>query len=349
MATPDKPSNRFFCAGTKRGTTWGTAVALGALNGILMLGDSGMKRNQEYEQYPAVDQIIPKDGLLGINKAVELSPPLNMQYELGPAGGWLAAIFGTAGAPAQQGATAAYKHIFQYADEVTHFFTCAEERPGKIWEVASAMPYKLNIKPSGAQITLGIGLRGNNMIDDSAVNGATQMDAITYVDRAHFLHMSHGKFLMNAQADGALADPTNAVEISDFEINMERSIDEVHVLGSANIALPREGAIPKNTLKITLARASAANLAYFTTWNAMTAQKAKLYFTGDLISGAYYYSVALYLPRLRLVSAPEVKLDGIIKNELMFVMEEAASAPTGMSYARKYMEIINLQTTDYLA
>src|SRR3972149_6259327 len=114
MATPTYPSRRYYAAATKRGTTWGTAVALGATNGILMLGDSGMKRSQDYEQYPAIDQIIPKDGLLGPNKAVEFTPPINMQYELGPVGGWLAAIFGTAGAPAQQGATAAYKHIFQY-------------------------------------------------------------------------------------------------------------------------------------------------------------------------------------------------------------------------------------------
>jgi hypothetical protein len=350
VSTPDKQSKRFFCAAIKRGTPWGTAVALGATDGILMLGDSGLKRNQKYEQYPAVDQIIPKDGLLGVSEAVEFTPPLNMQYELGAIGGPLAAIFGTAGAPVIQGAGPGYKHTFQYADEISHFFTYAEERPGKIWEVASAMPYKLSIKPSGAQISIGIGFRGNTLIDDSGVNGAAQMDAVTYADRAHFLHMTHGKFLMNAQvAGGALADPTDALEIADFEVSMERAIDNLHVVGGANIALPKEGDIPNNTLKIVLSRASAANAAYFTTWSAMTGQKAKLYFTGDFIGETYYYGVVLYLPRLRLVSPPDIKLEGNMKTELLFVMEEAAAAPAGMTYVRPYMEVVNLKTTDYLA
>jgi hypothetical protein len=349
MATPTYPSKRYYAAATKRGTAWGTAVALGAGNGILMLGDSGLKRNQKYEQYPAVDQIIPKDGRLGVNEAVPFTPPVDFQYELGAIGGWLAAIFGTAGTPAQQGGTAAYLHTFQYADAITHFFTYAEERPGKIWEVASAMPHKLSVKPNGAQVSLNITLQGNTMIDDSTVNTATQMDAITYTDRAHFLHLSQGKFLMNAQSGGALADPTDAVEISDFEISMERAIDKQHVVGSANIALPKEGDIPQNTLKIVLPYASATNLAYFTTWNAMTAQKASLSFVGDLIAGGYYYTVSFLFPRLRLIPPPDVKFDAIMKNELLFAIEEAASAPTGMSYARQYAHIINLQTTDYLA
>lgn len=349
MATPTYPSKRYYAAGTARGTTWGTAVALGATKGVLITGDAGLTRNQKFEDYPAIDQIMPKDGWLGINEAVELSPPCNLQYELGAWGGWLAAIFGTAGTPVQQAATVAYKHTFQYADSVTHFFTFAHELPGKILEVPSAMPYKLNLKLNGAAIAASIGLRGNTAINDSAVNTLTQMDAITYTDRAHFVHFSHGLFLMNTQAGSGLANPTDYVEISDFDLNLERSIDNVHIAGSTNIALPKEGDIPKNTLKVTLPRASAVNTAYFTNFTGMTAMKASLSFVGPLIASTYYYTITFYFPRLMFVNVPDVKLDGIIKNELLFTVQEAAAAPTGMTYARPYAEVTNLQTTDYLA
>lgn len=349
MATPTYPSKRYFAAGTKRGTVWGTAVALGALDGILMMGDSGLALNQKYEQYPAIDQIMAMDGMLGINEAPEFTPALNLQYEMGAWGRWLAALFGTAGAPTIQGAGPAYKHVFQWADSVTHFFTYAEERPGKIWEVASAMPYKLNLKLSGAQIAAGLTLRGNTVIDDSAVNAATEMDALTYSSRAGFVHFTHGSFLLNTQAGGALSSPTDLIEVSDFEVNLERSIDNVHVAGAVNIIEPKEGEFPKASLKITIPRASSTNLTYFTTFKALTPMKGLLSFVGPLIASTYYYTFSLFMPRLRFVGPPDAKLDGIIKNELLFEMEQAASAPTGMTYARPYLEITNIQTTDYLA
>jgi len=341
-----------MAAGTKRGTVWGTAVALGATDGILMKSDSGLALNQKYEQYQAIDQIMPMDGSLGVLEPSEPTPPIDLQYEMGAWGRWLAAIFGTAGTPTIQGAGPAYKHVFQWADSVTHFFAYCEERPGKIWEVASAMPHKFSLKPGGAQLSAGITLRGNTLIDDSAVNTATQIDALTYADRGNFVNFSQGKFLMNAQSGAGLADPGDKLDFSNFEVQLERSIDKVHIAGSVNIAEPKEGEFPKNTLKITLPRASAANMAYLTTFKAVTAataQKASLVFTGAVINATYYYTVAFYFPRLRFAGPPDAKLDGIIKNELTFEIEAASAAPTGMSYARPYMEVINLQTTDYLA
>lgn len=348
MTTPTYPSKRYYACGTKRHTVWGTAVALGALDGILAKDDGGMALAQPYEQYAAVDQIMPMDGSLGLISPIEYAPGVDLQYELGAWGRWLAALFGTAGTPAQQGGTAAWKHTFQYADAITHFFTCAQERPGKIWEVASAMPYKLSLKPSGSKIEASLGLRGNTLIDDSAVNTATQMDALTYAERGKFVNFIHGTFWLNAQSGADFADG-DKVQVSDFELSLERSIDAAYILGSVNIAEPKEGAFPKNTLKLTLPRASSTNLAYFTDFKALTPKKAKLQFVGEQISGAYYYTITLYLPRLRFAGPPDAKLEDIIKAGLTFEIEAAASAPTGMSYARPYAEVINLQQTDYLA
>jgi len=347
MATPTYPSKRYYASGTKRGTTWGTAVALGAGDGVLAKDDGGLALVQTYEQYEGIDQIMPMDGELSLIGPIEFAPRIDLQYEMGAWGRWLAALWGTAGTP-QTLTTGVYKHTFQYADSVSHFFTFCQERPGKIWEVASAMPYKLNLKPDGSKIAAVLGLRGNTLIDDSTVNTATQIDALTYASRGNFVNFIHGSFLMNEQGGSALGSG-DAVTISDFELNFERAIDAVHVLGSSVLAEPKEGAFPRNTLKITLPRATSTNMAYFSSFKSLTSYKAKLEFTGALISGSYYYKITFYLPRLRLQVAPDVKLEDIIKNEMTFEIEAASSAPSGMSYARPYIEVVNTQSTDYLA
>ena len=347
MATPTAPSKRYYAAATAKATTWGTATATGANCGILLLGDSGLARNQKFEPYPAIDQIIPQDGILGIQGAPEFTPPVHLQYEVGPIGSWLAALYGTAGEPANN--ANAYTHTFQWANSVDEFFTYAEERPGHIWEVPSAIPFKAVIKPDGAQIRAEIALRGNTLIDDSTVNNAAVMDAVTYISRTNFLHLSQGEFRMNTQSGGALG-ANDAIQISDFEISIERALDNVHAVGSVNIIQPVEGDIPNATLKITLPRASNTNLDYFSTWEDMAAQKVTLSFTGSEIgSTGANYSVTFYFPRLMLVSPPDVKLEGVMKNELVFTMQEASSAPTGMNYARPYIQITNGTSTDYLA
>lgn len=350
MATPTGARSGLYAVAFKKAATWGTAVALGAGNGILRrLGDSGLRRNQKYEPYPAVDQIMNQGGSLGQIDPSEITPPYDLQYEMGAWGTALAMFFGTAGAPTQQSGTAGYKHVFQWADAVSLFGTYAEERPGKIWEVPSAMPYKLNLKSSGSKIDAALTLRGNLAKDDSSTNGATQMDAVTYASRSGFVRFIEGKFLMNTQAGAGLADPTDKLDVSAFDVSLERPIDAVHVLGSDNIVLPVEDGAPKNQLKITLPRGTSANLAYMTNFTAGTTMKASLVFTGALISGAVYYVFGVYFPRLVFAGPPDAKLEGVIKNDLIFDIEEAAAAPTGMSYARPYLEVINLQTTDYLA
>lgn len=347
MATPTGPTNRLYCRAFKKATTWGTAVAVGAGSGIRSVGDSGLNLAQKFEPYPAIDQILTKDGSLGLIDPIEFAPPIDLQYEMGAWGTALAMFFGTAGTPANL--TGAYKHTFQWADFLTLFGTYVEERPGKIWEVPSAMPYKLNLKVSGSKISASLGFRGNKLIDTSAVNTATQVDAVTYAETGKFVNFIHGKYLMNTQSGAGLADPTDKVDASDFEISIERKIDGVHVLGSDNIAQPAEGEVPSFAFKLTLPRANATNMAFMTNFTGITTMKALLTFVGPLITGSNYYTWNLYFPRLVFAGPPDAKLEGVIKNVLTFEGQEAASAPTGMSYARPYAEIINTLATDYLA
>lgn len=348
MATPTYASKRYYAAGAKKGAEWGTAVALGATNGLLILNDGGLGLKQSYQGYDAIDQIMTMDGDLGPSEAIDFNPEFALQYEMGALGSLIAGLFGTAGTPATL-TTGAYAHTFQTADSVTNFFTVAREWPGVIWEVPSAMPYKLSLKLGNARIMATLGMRGNTLTSASGTNGATQMDAITYASRATRVHFSQGVFLMNTQAGGALSGTTDTLEVSDFEIDYERAIDAVQIAGGSYIALPREGASPKVTVKLTLPRASATNLGYLTSFTGMTAQKMTVTFTGAVITGAYSYGFQLGFPRLKFMAPPEPSTDDVIKTVLTFQAEEAAAAPTGMSYTRPYAVVTNARSSDYLA
>lgn len=247
------------------------------------------------------------------------------------------------------GAGTAMKHVFTWADSISEFFTFAVERPGTILEVPSAMPFKLNLKVSNGILKGTISLRGNTLTFSSATNTATQMDALTYQDRGNRIKFSHGALWMNAESGDAL-DSGDALEHSDIEINYERDLDEVHVAGSNTIVKPYEKGSPKITVKVTLPRTSSTNLAYLATFLATTAQKMMLTFTGAIAGASVNYSLVLGFPRLKFIDPPDAPLADAMTTVLNFEAEEAASAPTGMTgYVRPYAELVNLQTTDYLA
>lgn len=350
MATPETPSKRFYCCGANQGATWGTATAVGANDGILALDDGGFSLVQAYEPYPAIDQIMPKSGDLGLIGPCDFSPPIWLQYEMGAWGGWLTALFGTEAAGAN--ASNAVTHVFTWADSVAKFWTVVQERPGKIWECPSAMPYKLVIKPDGSHISAVATLRGNTIIDTSEVNTDTQVANVSYVSRANFVNFTHGAFLM-ATGTGQLTALNDTVQLSDFEISLERAIDGQHVVGSTTIASPIEGAIPNSQLKVTLPRASATNVGYMTQFLAGTAFHATLTFTGGVIANSTDANnttqFVFGFPRLVLKGAPDAKLEDVIKTNLTFDIEEAAAPPTGMNSARPYCIVRNGQVANYVS
>ena len=350
MATPTYNSRRYYCCAANQGATWGTATAVNANDGILALDDGGFSRVQTYEPYPAIDQIMAQSGDLGLIGPCDFSPPVWLQYEMGAWGGFLAGLFGTEAAGANS--NNAITHVFTWADAVTKFFTVVQERPGEIWECASAMPYKLVISPDGSHIKAVASLRGNTVIETSAVNTDTEVANVSYVSRANFVNFTHGAFLM-ASGTGALTTANDTVQISDFEISLERAIDAQHVVGSTVIASPIEGGLPTGQLKVTLPRASATNLDYMANFIAAAPMHATLTFTGGVIAGTgsdpnNATQFVFGFPRLVFKNAPDAKLEDVIKTQLTFDIEEAAAAPTGMNSARPYCIVRNGQAANYL-
>ena len=351
MSTPTGSSRGLFSCGLKQGSTWGTAVALGATNEIIVPDDGNPMLNQAYEQSDAMGRLLPRDGSLGECKPVEwdihFDSKCGLQYEPGPLGSVIAALYGASATPAIQGASAAYLHSFTSADESTKFFTFATERSGTIREVPSAIVKKLTLKVGDGKLQGTVSMVGNTCINNSAVNGATQMDALTPAAEANFVLFGTGVLRMNAQSGGALSSG-DSLDISDFSIDLERKVDAKASLGGSYVSQPATGPLVA-TVKMTMSKATSAGMGYETDFIAMTAKKMDIIFTGGIADATYHYKWTFIFPRMKFVKVPDSKLADNMVIDLELSSEEASSAPTGMSgYTRPGAEVVNLRSTNYI-
>jgi hypothetical protein len=246
-------------------------------------------------------------------------------------------------------------HTFQLADGISgKYGTFACEMPGKIWEAASFKPMEWSLKSNGGGIVQSeLKGRANTLIDTSAVNTYTQMDALTYDDRGTMgrVTFKDQAVYMNGESVATDVLATTALNAMGVEFSLKRQgFDSVVPAGASSILEPVEGGYPDIRVKLDFSHFDAANAAYLATAIAETTQKMAIKFTGLVLAGAAtaYHSLVIYLPRMRMLM-PEAGFDEIVKNGVELIAEEAASNPTGMSHTRPYMTLTNKRTTDYLA
>ncbi len=349
MATPTIPQRRLLAAGAKNSAQiWGTAEALGAGYGLLLESDGGLARNQAYLPAKEADTPFVLEGDLGPIDPVDFAPAFTQRYDPGALGILIAQLFGTAGTPGAVGA--GFAHILKWKEHIDgQYSTFAIERPSKIFEVPSAKPYMLDLNIADGFLKGTIGLRGNTLINTSAVNTLTQMDALTYADRANRVKFSGLVVYLVNQSLAADPDTTTAIELSDISLHLERPHDSPHKAGSESIIEPAENAQSIITITMTFPRMNAVNNAYFADFIAETEKKAYIWFTGAYISGSagQKFELQFYFPRLRIINI-EYPFDEIVPGTITLQAEEAASNPDGFGNAIPYLRIVNTRSTDYL-
>lgn len=346
-ATPIIPQRRLLAAGAKKcASAWGTAEALGAGYGMLIEEDGGLARAQPYLPAAEADTPFPLEGDLGNIEPVEFAPAFTMRYDPGAIGILMAQLFGTAGGPTDltQGA---YGHKLQWADEnYGEFATFCVERPSKIYEVSNAKPYMLDLTIADGFLKGALGLRGNTLITNSVLNTLTQIDALTYADRGNRIKFSQLSVYMEDQSGGS---PISAgvIEVSDLSIHYERPQDAPHKAGSEYIIEPIENAAPIVTIDLTFPRMNTTNDDYFDDFIAETEKKMLLRFYGATL-GIDEYRLELWFPRLRVIAA-DYAFDEVVPGHITLQAEEAVSIPTGMTYKRPWIYMVNTRSTDYIA
>ena len=348
MATPTIPERRLLAAGaSKSNQAWGTAMAIVAPYGILLEGDGGLARTQPYLPANEADTPLAKEGDFGPIDPVDFAPEFTMRYDPGAIGVLLSQVFGaTAGLGVSQGSGVYEHHIYWATENYGEICTFAIERPSKIFEVASAKPYAADFSIADGLLKGTISLRGNTVINTSSVNTLTQMDALTYRTRGNRCKFSQCVISMNDQTSGDVG-ATTALEVSDLSIHYERPQDGLPVAGQNYIIEPAENAHPIITVSLTFPRMNTVNNAFFAEFIAETEKKMRIWFTGGTAGGALPYCFKFWFPRLR-ITAINYPWDEVVPGSMTLQAEEAATAPTAMTYAVPYIILQNLASADYL-
>jgi len=339
---------RLLKAAFKKASTWGTAVAVGANDGLLILEDGGLKKTRDYLPAKESDSPFVGESVLGRIAPVDFAPTMHLRYEGLEV--LLAMVMGTAGAPTQPdaiGAPNTYEHTLQLADAIKGLFgTFCIEKGSKIHEVPSAKSHRLVFSIADGILQLEVGIRGNDLIDNSTTN--TDLSAVTYLEKHHRVLFKQGVFRMNNQSAAALAN-SDKIYPNDFTLTIERFLDEAYEAGSDKIIEPLENDHPSIILTLSFPRINSVNEAYFQDFDAETLKKMDITFTGALIEATYYYELKFQLPQLKIVDV-EYTWSEIIPASITLQAEQADSAPSGMTGITKPVQIDlrNTRNTDPL-
>lgn len=343
-------------AAVKKAGSWNTAAACGANDGILIL-PSNIKKDASVDVDDSLGTYFSKDGLLGPIK-VEGDISAYLRYD--GLDVLMAMFMGIAGAPTQQGGTAAYSYTHKWATDTDgKFVTFCKNVKHSIEEFVTAKITGITIKgevgAKALQVIFNISCSNKKM--DSSVNTLVTFNNVTYFEQANRVKFSEGVFRMNDQSAAALAD-SNKIYPSSFELTAKRKLEGVydgqyrHISGSNVQDLidePTNNGQPEIKLKLTFPRYTSAT--YFSTLGVDTRKKMDIVFTGANISASYNRQFKIEFPHLQMTNQDPADEQGIIKEAIEFVVHGAVTAPTGMTGLTDpfWISGINRRSTDPLA
>ncbi len=249
-------------------SAWGTAVACGANNGVLIKPHT-LKRSRQSLIDDSLGLYFPQNAVNAQVKC-EGDIPAYLRYDgldllIALAMGPLAA------APVQQGATTAYAQTFTLANTLDSYFaTFIVDNQVNIDEFTT-------VKITGFKITGEVGKPLDiafhaiaiDRITNSAVNTLATFNNVTYFETSNRVLMGQGVFRMNNASDVALGS-SNIIYPNKFELEFKRKMAGRYGTGTSmdNIDEPSNDGLPDITLKLEFPRYQAAT--YFNDWDPLT-------------------------------------------------------------------------------
>lgn len=336
ISTGANVGNGVTAAAFEQGSTWNTAVAVGAGDGFKLLSESvvggaiALPRESVGLQWGDVVDRGAEDHAGAIRG--------NLYYG-GNCGKLLSYFFGTSGSPTQTPPSTgtSYLHAVTLEDALDVFMTlCMGKRPGqKWWEYASAMVAELRLRGEGnGRVTFELSLIASTLDRDSSTNTTTQTDAVTVAAIEGAVRFPEGLFRINAQGGSGLASPTDDIDIASFELVARRDLSRDFLAdGTAVVAQPAEQGPCEVMLTVSTRSYDAET--WKAAWAAGTEYKWDLKFTGTGLDGGsgadpYYLFQS---PRAVVAEDPQASIGSRnrITHTITFKSIKAASAPTGMS------------------
>lgn len=332
-------------AAAKKAGTWGTAVACGANDAVMILSE-GIKKRQSNE----LDRSAGQSFFLTADRGnIVVDGDLSAYLRYDGLTMLLAMAMGTAGSPAQQGSTAAYKHVLQLATALDgKFCTLAIDKKVSIHECPSLKVLGFTIRGEAGK---PCEVLFHTVADDLVVPGTvnTASTSWTHRDRSNRILFDQVVCRINDQSGSALG-AGDKVRPASFELAVRRRLKGEYLAeGSKRIDEPVNDDLPE--ISLSLRFPNYTSNAWWSALSGDTRKKCDLTFTGTQIQSPYSYTLGLILPHLALRETDsQVEGPGKLPNPVTFDVLEASSAPAGMSYAKPVtIELTNKQNTDPLA
>lgn len=341
----------------KKASTWNTAVAPGANDGILFLSGQA-KRDASVEVDQSRGYAFSKDGTPG-----PITSGGTYTFNLRYAGMELLAamLMGTAGAPVIQGAGPAYLHTLKWnVDPYGLMITVAKSMVTYIEELTSAKVTGITITGEvGAKpLQMSLELVGINKEVNSLVNTLATFANVTIPTgaSANPVMFSHLQFRMNDQGGAALGSG-DIINPAKFTLTIKRQLKgeftgQYRTSGTNPQDLidePSNAGFPD--LKLSLEFPKHTGITYLTALGSDTRKKCDIIATGALINATYYYKHQWQFPHLQMINANPTDDNGRIKEPLEFHIHGATTAPTGMTGCTDplWWLMTNQKATDPLA
>jgi hypothetical protein len=335
-------------AAVRKASAWGTAAACGAGDGILILPHS-IKKERPNSVDDSLGLYFPNDSDPGEIK-VGGDLPMYLRYD-SPDLLLALAMGATGGAPAQQGTTSAYSQTFRLAgDNDGLFATFSLNNHVNIDEYTSLKVSGFTLKGEvGKPLEAAFHCIADDNETSSAVNTSATFANVTFFETANRVLMSQGVLRMNDQSGAALG-PGDEIYPASFELAFKRSMSGVYGVSSGfdRIDEPTNDGMPEVRLKLRFPRY--ASPSHFTGWDANTARKLDIVFTGALIEDTYYRTFKLSFPNLKYSSVELPMEQGILKHPVEFNCLGCDLAPPGMAGITEpfRIDVINRQSADVL-
>lgn len=301
------------------GSTWGTAAATEAGDGVRCHELSGMIREVNITPDTSAGQQLESNCYVGIDKTPNPSYSVRVQENDPQAMLGLASILGKDTA---SGGSDPYTHTMDMQVEAGKFLTLRNQEGDEVQVCPSFKPTSVEEFFDDAGI-LNYTVQG---IGNKITTGAnTECDSVTYSTPSAPLTLKNTTFRINA-ASGAALQVSDALGVIDPRITFTRSQEANVVCGADAIAEPKEGAYPEVKITFKIPHKNAMSKTLFAAMVAGTYLKADMITTGS----AAGRSLTRSFPQLQVESCTNPDAE-VIATEVTLRAQNAAAAPTGMT------------------
>ena len=344
--------------GFNKSALWGTPYLCAAGDGVRYLSESFNDARELLEDDEVRGSVQER---FGIGGRVMISGELEAYMRFEGLEFMIAQVFGTAGAPAQQSTTDAYKHTFRPANSLAGIFgTLVFDKTVAVWEHQSVKLTGFTLASAVGDTKTKLTIRGivrNVAYNTGAgVNKTSTIASITFPTPDEICAFNMLECWIGAAAGGAF-DTTDLAYISSFEVNVDRQFptDDITTEQAPYIDEPCQDGKLEVTGALNWSRYSdgspSPNKALLEAINTKDKFKMELLFTGSVADAPYNNELGIWLPEIQF-SEGGAPVGGAsrIPADLSFRGVEAASAPTGFDQKDAcYMVLQNTNTGDALA